>query len=303
MVKYKKYSKASVSQWDHSYISIKLKTFLVLMTFVIPLLFIALTSFISFQPIIGQINDKSVSGLEKQKGLSISNIFDPSYSNLVNFTSKIDQIHGHLNASLLNKYDGNETLAVAHAAHPIAEVYPLVAPQIASANKSLDLSLYSILVNLPEISKNSTNEEYANTIQSTKTVLKQIVNEVIPKGMQDDLTFNSFVAVDLLDTAGHEYQEAITNSTITAMVEYQDSQAFLQQAEKLLSSLHLLNQRSTLDSYDFIALLSSVNSSIVEVSTPKEVYILIDRIFQEISSVSGIDKFTLLSKLGNSNVD
>ena len=56
--------------------------------------------------------------------------------------------------------------------------------------------------------------------------------------------FNSFVVVDLLDTAGHEYQEAITNNTITAMVEYQDSQAFLQQAEKLLTSLHSLDQSS-----------------------------------------------------------
>ncbi|MDN5846681.1 MAG: hypothetical protein L0H53_10460 [Candidatus Nitrosocosmicus sp.] len=73
--------------------------------------------------------------------------------------ASIRSSHGELShALLLNKYDGNETFAVGHAAHPIAEVYPLVAPQIASANKSLDLSLYSMLVNLPEISKNSTKK-------------------------------------------------------------------------------------------------------------------------------------------------
>ena len=303
MVIYKKYNKASVRQWDHCYSPTKLKTFLILITFVIPLLFIAITFFISFPPINGQINDKPVSGLEKQNETQIGNIFDPRYTNLVNFTSKIDQIHGHLNASLMNKYDGNETLVVAHAAHPVAEIYPLIAPQIANANKSLDQSLYSILVNLPEVSKNSTNEEYANVIQSTKNVLKKIVNEVIPRDLQNDLMFNSFVVVNLLDTAGHEYQEAITNNTITAMVEYQDSQAFLQQAEKLLTSLHSLNQSSSLDSHNFIPLLSSLNSSIVEVSNPKDVYMSINKIFQEISSISGLDKFTLLSKLGKSNVD
>ena len=96
---------------------------------------------------------------------------DLRYSNLVNFTSKIEQIDGHLNASLLNKYDGNESLAFAHATHPIAEVYPFVAPQIAKTNESLNQSLYSILVNLPEVSRNSTNDQYFSTIQSDKDIL------------------------------------------------------------------------------------------------------------------------------------
>ena len=53
MVIYKKYNKASVRQWEYCYSPTKLKTFLILITFVIPLLFIAITFFISFPPING----------------------------------------------------------------------------------------------------------------------------------------------------------------------------------------------------------------------------------------------------------
>ena len=65
-------------------------------------------------------NGQSLNTTNESNWRLISNIFDLRYSLLVNFTSKIDQIYGHLNASVINKIDGNETLAVAHAGHPIA---------------------------------------------------------------------------------------------------------------------------------------------------------------------------------------
>ena len=52
----------------------------------------------------------------------------------------------------MNKFDGNETFAVARAAHPIAEIYPIIESQIAKVHKSLSDTLYSKLVSLLELS-------------------------------------------------------------------------------------------------------------------------------------------------------
>ena len=282
---------------NYCYQFIKSKTYFKIITLVIPLLVISVIPFIFIQPINGQISDKTITIIDKPQEISSDNILDLRYSNLVNFTSKIQQIDGHLNASLLNKYDGNESLAFAHATHPIAEVYPFVAPQIAKTNESLNQSLYSILVNLPEVSRNSTNDQYFSTIQSAKAILKDITNEVIPKNLQNDVLFNSFVIVNLLDLAGYEYQAAVNNGTITAIFEYQDSKAFIQQAEKLMSIFYIDPETSD-DISGLLTLVSSLNTSIDEVSTPEDIYLLIDGIFSKMSLIINTDKLTLLSKLG-----
>jgi hypothetical protein len=49
-------------------------------------------------------------------------------STLVDFSSNIEQIRGHLNAAVMNKEAGNNTLAKAHTLHPIAEIYSIIEP-------------------------------------------------------------------------------------------------------------------------------------------------------------------------------
>ncbi len=297
IVIYEKNCKANVRRPNYCYQFTKSKTYFKIITLVISLLIISVIPFIIIQPINGQISNKTLTMVDKPQEISPDNILDFRYSELVNFTSKIEQIDGHLNASLLNKYDGNESLAFVHATHPIAEVYPFVAPQIANTNQSLNQSLYSILVNLPEISRDSTNDEYLSIIQSTKDILKDIINEVIPKNLQNDLLFNSFVIVNLLDLAGYEYQAAVTNGTITAIFEYQDSKAFMQQAEKLMS-IYYADPETSVESSGLLSHVSSLNTAIDEVSTPEEIYLLIDGIFSKMSLIISTDKLTLLSKLG-----
>lgn len=274
----------------------KIQTFFIFTTFMSILLFLSLFSLSVLQESKGQLLPSTDSNTRNQ----ISNIYDLRYSMLVNFTSKIDQIHGHLNASAMNKFDGNETFAVAHAGHPIAEIYPIIEPQIAKVNSSLSELLYSKLLSLPDLAKNSTNELYVNEIEATKSILRQVVNEVIPSNFQNDTTFNIFVIVDLLDIAGTEYQEAVTNNTITAMVEFQDSNAFIQVAQKLLSDL-LSSNNSTLNvqNSNFTHLFALLDSTIQKVSDPKQVHSSIVNIFLELSKAIELDLHTLLSKLGN----
>ncbi|WP_145988004.1 hypothetical protein [Candidatus Nitrosocosmicus franklandus] len=275
----------------------KYKTCFYVVTLCIPLLFISLTPFIFLQSVNGQILHESSTVVDNLQEISPENILDIRYSDLVNFTSKIEQIYGHLNASLLNKYTGNDSLAFAHASHPITEVYPFVAPQIAKTNQSLNQSLYSVLVNMPDVSRNSTIDEYFTTIQLANNILKEITNAVIPKNLQNDLLFNSFVVVNLLDLAGYEYSAAVTNGTIEAIFEYQDSKAFIKQAEKLMSIFNTDPETST-SSSELILLVNSLNALIDRVATPEEIYLSIDGIFSKMATMISTDRLTLLSKLG-----
>lgn len=282
---------------NHSYFFSINKIQIIFIVFAFFSIFISLSLFshVIFQESNGQVsNTNNTFAREK-----IGNIFDPRYSLLVNLTSKIDQIHGHLNASVMNKIDGNESFAVAHAGHPIAEIYPIIELQISKVNRSLSESLYSMLVSLPDLSKNSTNDHYKSEVEATNLILKQIVSDAIPNNFKNDVTFNSFVIVDLLDTAGHEYQEAVTNNTITAMVEYQDSKAFIQEAQKILSSVILTNNHTTKIQHNFDPLFELLDSTIGKASDPKQVYESLDNIFLDLAKAVGMDKFTLLSKLGN----
>lgn len=296
MVIYENNCKANMIRPNHYCQFIKYNTYFEVITLAISLILLSVIPFI-IHPINGQINNMSHLIINNPQEISPDDILDFRYSDLVNFTSKIEQIYGHLNASLLNKYAGNESLTFAHASHPIAEVYPFVSPQIANTSQSLNQSLYSILVNLPELSRNMTNDEYLRTIQSTNDILKDITDAVIPKNLQNDVLFNSFVIVNLLDLAGYEYQAAVTNGTISAIFEYQDSKAFIKQAEKLMSIFNA-DPETSAGSSGLFPLVSSLNTSIGEVATPEEIYLSIDRIFSKMTTILSTDKLTLLSKLG-----
>ncbi|HJY14941.1 MAG TPA: hypothetical protein VJ225_02845 [Nitrososphaeraceae archaeon] len=49
-------------------------------------------------------------------------------STQVDFVSNIEQIRGHLNAAVMNKEAGNNSLAKAHILHPIAAIYSTIEP-------------------------------------------------------------------------------------------------------------------------------------------------------------------------------
>ena len=294
MVKYKKQKMASVYN-TYPFLVNKISIFFFFGTFLIILVLISLSPLLIFQASNGQLS--STTNFPNQD--HISNIFDPRYTMLVNFTSKIDQIHGHLNASVMNKLNGNEAFAVAHAGHPIAEIYPIIEPQVSKVNRSLSDLLYSKLSSLPGIAKNSTNEVYLKEVAETNVILKQTLKEVIPYHFQNDTTFNVFVVVDLLDTAGSEYQEAITNNTITAMVEYQDSNAFIQMAQKVLSEVTISNSSTLAVQNNFTHLFDLLDSRIEEISDPKNVDSSIVNIFLSLSNAIELDLHALLSKLGN----
>jgi hypothetical protein len=208
-----------------------------------------------------------------------------SNTTLIDFVSKIEQIRGHLNAAMMNKQAGNNTLAQAHTLHPIAEIYSSIEPQIANANMTLNQTLASNLNELSQMVISSTTDEFNTQAQKINGLVNQTVKQVVPVETGNNSTFGFAVVADLLSIASEEYGEAVENGMIKEMVEYQDGQAFVSRAQDLMvqASSTGLPQEKTPEIQETNKLFSDLNTAIEDKSSPELVDTSIRAIIHEIS--------------------
>lgn len=266
------------------------------------LLLISTVPLLNFQGTLAQTTDSTNETESTFAVPSSDNTFDTnqallSSSDLVDFVSNEYQIRGHLNASIINKDLGNASVAMAHAAHPVAEVYPLIALPLANANSTLNQTLYSSLLELPELVRNTSTADYKEEVMSVVNIVEQASKAVISEGNKNNVTFNLMVIADLLDIGGHEYEEAITNGSITALVEYQDSQAFIQQAESLLQTINSIDQDTAAQTQALNPLFENVNQRISDIASPLDVNQAIDETIQQIASIAGVPETSITGDL------
>jgi hypothetical protein len=212
-------------------------------------------------------------------------------STLVDFVSNMEQISGHLNAAVMNKEAGNNTLAKAHTLHPIAEIYSSIEPQISNTNITLNDTLSTNLNQLSQIVDASSTEEFYNQGQKINGLLNQAVRQVIPSETAANNTFKLGVVSDLLSIAGVEYGEAVENGTITEIVEYQDGQAFITRAQDVFSQASpTIVQEMNPEVEETNQFFSNLNTAIQNKSSPEVVDRSIGAIIHEISEITGISE-------------
>jgi hypothetical protein len=215
-----------------------------------------------------------------------TNLTSSSTTTLIDFVSNIEQIRGHLNAAMMNKQSGNNSLAQAHTLHPIAEIYSSIEPQIANANMTLNQTLASNLNELSQMVNSSTIDEFNTQAQKINGLVNQTVKQVIPVQTANNSTFALAVVSDLLSIASEEYGEAVENGTIKEIVEYQDGQAFVSRAQDLMTqtlSTGLPPQEKTPKIQETNKLFSDLNTAIQNKSSPEVVDTSIRAIIHEIS--------------------
>jgi hypothetical protein len=212
----------------------------------------------------------------------------------VSFISNIEQIRGHLNAAVMNKEAGNNTLALVHTLHPIAEIYSSIEPQISSANTTLNETLVSNLNQLVQIVNTSSLDEFDAQSQRINGILNQTVQQIIPVETANNSTFRLGVVSDLLSIAGVEYGEAVENGTIKEIVEYQDGQAFVSRAQDVFSQTSpTLPSDLNAEVQEANTFLSDLNGAIQNKSNPEVVDRSIGAIIHEISELTGISEDNL----------
>jgi hypothetical protein len=260
---------------QHAIYSMSVVTGLVIVSSIMSVLAIT-----TVNSVYGQEEDLSTEG-----NTSATSASDLTNNSQVKFRSNIEQIIGHLDAAMLNKESGDDTLALAHAFHPVAEVYSLIEPYIVDTNSSLNQTLGSALDHLTAIAKNSTAQEFSMGVEQANELLNKTIDIAIPLQLRDNLTFNRMVMTDLLNTAENEYEEAVANNTIKEMVEYQDAQAFISRAENLSTQISDTMLEST---QEINEIFSELNNKIMNISSFESVQATIQQLVHEISEAAGI---------------
>ena len=211
------------------------------------------------------------------------------------FKSNLEQIAGHLNAALLNKEKGNDTLALAHAFHPIAEVFTLIEPTIANTNSTLNKTLGAELANITDMVRFVSAAEFSDAVQKAKELLNETSDAAIPSQLNDNLTFNAKVIIDLLNTAEAEYGEAVSNDTIAEVVEYQDAQAFIsrgiERAESIFQQeMSNIPQNMSESVQEVQTMFTDLDNKILSISSPESVGSTIQGIVGELTLIAGISE-------------
>jgi hypothetical protein len=217
---------------------------------------------------------------------------------LVEFISNIVQIRGHLDQALINKESGNNTLAQTHTLHPIEEVYSSIEDQLANQNNTLNQTLSAALQKLPSGATNATLQEFESQIDDVNTLLNDSVQAVVPSAeFSNNPAFNASVVGGLLQVAAHEYEEAVENSTVKAIVEYQDAQAFINRAHIVFnSSASNINQSMAHEVEEVNEVFSNLNGAVNNKEDPATVETTINGIIHELAEITGLSESQLIGE-------
>jgi DNA uptake protein ComE-like DNA-binding protein len=152
----------------------------------------------------------------------------------IDYMTKLGLMKGHLLVAkeLLDLQLPKQ--AEPHIGHPVEEIYVDVEEQLKERNvpefKNTLISLQDLVKSNPKDAKIATNFD-----ESMQAVDKAI--QVLPESQRQSPQFVLQVINGLLDSANSEYQAAIANDKISAVIEYQDSRGFVNYADTLRSNI------------------------------------------------------------------
>jgi hypothetical protein len=208
---------------------------------------------------------------------------------IAEFVSNIEQIRGHLDQARINKESENDSLTTAHTLHPIEEIYASIEEQLVSQDATLNETLSVALQDLSSSVPNVDAEEFGDQVASINMQLDNIVQTLVPSSDLSNPTFNASVVARLLDIAGHEYEEAVANGTIIAMVEYQDGQAFIQRAQNIFnSSAGKINQSMAHEVEEVNMFFTDLNNAVSNLDDPANVETTVNGIIHELAEITGL---------------
>jgi hypothetical protein len=182
--------------------------------------------------------------------------------------------------------------------HPIEEVYSSIEDQLANQNSTLNQTLSAALQNLPSSATNATLQEFESQIDDVNTLLNDSMQAVVPSAeFSNNSAFNASVVGRLLHVAGHEYEEAVENGTVKAIVEYQDAQAFIYRAHIVFNaSASNINQSMAHEVEEVNEFFSNLNGSVNNKEDPATVETTINGIIHELAEITGLSESQLIGE-------
>ena len=151
------------------------------------------------------------------------------------FHGYLEQMIGHLDASVENVQNNNNVLAVAHALHPIEEIVDVINSRLIQTNETLTKDFSNKLNKYVQTVKSGN----LNIIIIEKRDLEQLLNDALDQSVSLEKRTNRDhilnVTAELITIASEEYTESMSQGRIINLLEYQDGQQFFNRAITLLN--------------------------------------------------------------------
>jgi hypothetical protein len=202
------------------------------------------------------------------------------------FITNAEYIKGHLEQAVANKQAGNTELAIAHAGHPIEEVFTLMEGPLSEVSPQLAIDLKDALEDLPNSIQSDTVQVLSQKVADINGMLDEAV-EVFAGEEAEELATKAGVVTGLLETAGVEYGEAVENEQIIEMIEYQDASAFISRANATFATI-----QSEIDAHEaeeITEFFGQLAASLQANADPENVQTLLDGIVHELEEALGLE--------------
>ena len=146
------------------------------------------------------------------------------------FHGYLEQMKGHLDASIINVQSNNSGLAVAHALHPIEEIVDIINNRLIQTNETLTKEFSGKLNQYVQ----TVRSDNLNKIIIEKTELEKLLNDALDQSIDVEKRTNCDhilnVTAELISITYEEFNEAMFNGQIINLLEYQDGQQFINRA-------------------------------------------------------------------------
>ena len=151
------------------------------------------------------------------------------------FHGYLEQMIGHLDASILNVHNNNSVLAVAHALHPIEEIVDVINSKLIQTNETLTKDFSSKLNKYVQ----TVRSDNLNKIIIEKRELEKLLNDALDQSIslerRNNRDYILNVTAELITIASEEYTESMNQGRIINLLEFQDGQQFFNRAITLLN--------------------------------------------------------------------
>ena len=203
------------------------------------------------------------------------------------FITNAEYIRGHLEQALANKQAGDIELAIAHAGHPIEEVYTLMEGPLAEVSPQRAVDLRDALEDLPNSIESDTAQVVSQKVADITSMLDEAV-EVFAGEEAEETATKAGVIIGLLETAGVEYGEAVENGQIVEMIEYQDASAFISRADAVFVTIQ--SEIGAHEAEEIVEFFEQLNSSLAANAEPANVQTLLEGTVHELKEALGLEE-------------
>lgn len=185
------------------------------------------------------------------------------------FHAYLEQMIGHLDASILNVQNNNSVLAVAHALHPIEEIVDVINSRLIQTNETLTKEFSSKLNKYVQ----TVRSDNLNKIVIEKRELEKLLSNALEQSISLEKRTNRDhilnVTADLITIASEEYAESMSQGKIINLLEYQDGQQFFKRAINLLDKSQAYLSEN--DNKNYLTHLNKLTKGIDSKIDPSEI--------------------------------